>query len=81
MLERAQARSQKAKAMEVPLDSFKRNPDGSWISVKAVFLYNAAGEEIFLPSDMTFRKGKGVRFMGFDLAEYLEQHSTDATVQ
>lgn len=79
--ERAMSREWKPKSMEVPLDSFKRNPDGSWISIKVVFLYNPAGAEIFLPSGMTFRKGKGVGFMGFDLAEYLEQHSKDAIVK
>lgn len=69
------ARAWQPRHTEIPRDSFRRNPDGSWTSIKAVFLFNPAGGEIFLPSGMTFRKGKGVAFIGFDLAGYLEQDS------
>lgn len=69
------------RAMEVPFDAFKRNPDGSWISVKACRVYNPAGGELIISPGMVFRKGKSVRFMGFDLAEYLEEHPEDAVVK
>lgn len=54
-------------------DAFRRNPDGSWTSIKAVTIKGPAGE-IQIGPGMTFTKG--VQFMGVNLAEWLDEHCT-----
>ena len=54
--------------------AFKKNLDGSWIAVKQTRVINPAGYELMIPPKMTFRKGKGLATMGFDVVEFLEQN-------
>jgi len=58
----------------VDCDHFKRNPDGSWTTVRHTRMINPAGYELMIPSKMTFPQGKGLETMGFDVAKYLEEH-------
>ncbi len=54
----------------IPLDAFKKNPDGSWSCVKQVTIKGPSGE-IRIGPGMSFREG--VQFMGIDLAALLNQ--------
>lgn len=74
MQQRAPREIKPGPATSCDCDAFKRNPDGSWTTVRHTRVINPTGYELMLTSKMTFRKGKGLATMGFDLVEFLEQH-------
>ncbi len=59
---------------QIPCDAFKKNPDGSWSSIKPVTISGPTGGSIKIGSGITFRKG--VQFMGVDLAALLDANCT-----
>lgn len=54
------------------LDRFKKNPDGTWTSIKAAPL-KVKNRTITIGEGMTFTKGEP--FMFIDVAEYLDEQS------
>ena len=56
-----------------PLDAFRRNPDGSWTSLKPTAIKTET-KLIQIPQGMTFRKGEEYLFV--DVAQWLEEHSS-----
>ena len=55
------------------LDCFKKNPDGSWTSIKATPL-KVKNRTIAISEGITFNKGEP--FMLVDVAEYLDEQSS-----
>ena len=55
------------------LDCFKKNPDGSWTSIKATPL-KVKNRTIAISEGITFIKGEP--FMLVDVAEYLDEQSS-----
>lgn len=55
----------------IPLDAFKKNPDGSWSAVKPITITSPTGEAEQIGPGMSFTKG--VLFMGIDLAALLDE--------
>ena len=58
---------------QIPCDAFKKNPDGSWTTVKAVTITGSTGQIQIAPGQ-TFKKK--VLFMGVDLVALLEANCT-----
>ena len=54
------------------IDRFKKNPDGTWTSIKAAPL-KVKNRTITIPEGMSFTRGEP--FMFIDVAEYLEEQS------
>jgi hypothetical protein len=54
------------------INSFQRNPDGSWTCIAAATL-NGPNGRIQVPAGKTIERG--TLFMGVDLAEWLDNHS------
>ena len=52
-------------------DAFKKNPDGSWTSIKAAAL-KVENRTIVISEGITFNKGEP--FMFLDVAEWLDEH-------
>ena len=55
------------------LDCFKKNPDGSWTSIRATPL-KVKNRTIAISEGITFIKGEP--FMLVDVAEYLDEQSS-----
>ena len=53
--------------IQIPLSSFKKNPDGSWSPIQSIMIGN-----ITVSPGMNFRKG--VLFNGLDIVDELEKH-------
>lgn len=56
---------------QLPCDAFKKNPDGSWSTIKPITIKSDMGE-VKLSAGQTFRQG--VLFMNLDLVALLNQH-------
>jgi hypothetical protein len=54
------------------ITSFRREPDGSWVCVRPAETLLQGGRIQVAPGS---RFTRGTRFMGVDLAEYLDQQS------
>jgi len=52
-------------------DAFRKNPDGSWTSIRAVPL-KVGNRTIVISQGMTFKRGEP--FLAVDVAEWLDEH-------
>ncbi len=55
-----------------PCDAFRKNPNGSWTSIKSVTISKPGGGAIKISPRMTF--DKGVFYRGVDLAKWLDEN-------
>lgn len=66
-------------AQIAPSDAFKKNPDGSWTSVKSccISIMTPSYREIKLSAGMTFRRGKPLKLLSepVDIAQLLDEDS------
>ncbi len=55
------------------LDSFKKNPDGSWTSIEPVSVLDADGTEIKVSQGINFSRGS--LLIGMDWSKWLDKQS------
>jgi len=58
---------------QLPCDSFKKNPDGSWTCVKALTIVAPQTPQGLLPVRPGFTFKKGVKFMSMDIVKVLDE--------
>jgi hypothetical protein len=56
---------------KIVVEEFEKKPDGSWVSVKNSDILTSGGGVIRIAAGVTFKKGR--KFVGFDIAEVLDQ--------
>ncbi|MEE8419337.1 MAG: hypothetical protein V3S02_04415 [Dehalococcoidales bacterium] len=55
------------------IDSFEKNPDGSWTSIRPVSVLDSDGVEVNVSEGITF--ARGTLLMGMDWSKWLDRQS------